>query len=210
MTRFVAEGRIKEVFIERCVLASLDHPAIIKLFQSFKNQNKLYLLTEYCTRGSLDGFLKKKVTLGNALAKHITAEIVLALEYLREMQVVHRDLKPGNIVLDSRHHIKLIDFATCKVFNKDIQARIQAFRSKNNLAKTMGFGDDNDLERANNQGSRMYSMVGTEEYLAPETIGDCDLSYASDYWSLGVILYQLLCGHTPFKGRSPLETYQNI
>lgn len=56
----------------------------------------------------------------------------------------------------------------------------------------------------------MYSLVGTEEYLAPETLSDTDLSYASDYWSLGVIMYQLLSGTTPFKGRSDLETYNNI
>ena len=48
------------------------------------------------------------------------AEIIVALEYLRENEIVHRDLKPGNIVLDNSYHIKLIDFATCKVFNKDI------------------------------------------------------------------------------------------
>lgn len=125
------------------------------------------------------------------------------------MQVVHRDLKPGNIVLDAKHHIKLIDFATCKVFNKEIAAKIAAFRSKNDLMKTMGFGDDNDLDRSTKD-ARVYSLVGTEEYLAPETINGHDLSYACDYWSLGIILYQLLCGVTPFKGRSELETYQNI
>lgn len=51
----------------------------------------------------------------------MTAEIVLALEYLRKMQIIHRDLKPGNIVLDQNYHVKLIDFATCKVYNKEIQ-----------------------------------------------------------------------------------------
>ena len=59
--------------------------------------------------------------------------------------------------------------------------------------------------------SRMNSLVGTEEYLAPETLSDMgELSYTCDYWSLGVILYQLLFGVTPFKGRSDLETYHNI
>ena len=57
--RFVQECRVKEVFIERCILANLDHPLIIKFFQSFKNQNKLYLLVEYCARGSLLEFLKR-------------------------------------------------------------------------------------------------------------------------------------------------------
>ena len=63
--KFINEGRIKEVFIERCILASLDHPSIIKFYQSFKNQNKLYLLVEYCQRGSLMDFLKRQGSLKN-------------------------------------------------------------------------------------------------------------------------------------------------
>ena len=207
--KFLQEGRMKEVFIERCILANLDHPLIIKFFTSFKNQNKLYLLTEYCAKGSLLAFLKRQGSLNNQLAKHVTAQIVVALAYLREMQVVHRDLKPGNIVLDANYHIKLIDFATCKVFNKEILAKIGAFKNKNDFLRSMGFSDDYDINRTTD--SRMNSLVGTEEYLAPETINDRgELSYSCDYWSLGVILYELLCGVTPFKGRSDLETYQNI
>lgn len=206
--RFISEGRIKEVFIERCILASLEHSTIIKFYQSFKNQNKLYLLIELCSRGSLVDFLKRESCLNNELAKHVTAEIVVSLEYLRSMQIVHRDLKPGNIVLDSNYHIKLIDFATCKVFNPDILAKIAAFKSKNDLLRSMGFNDDSDINMAS---GRMNSLVGTEEYLAPETLSDMrELSYSCDYWSLGIILYQLLCGQTPFKGRSDLETYHNI
>jgi len=143
--RFINEGRIKEVFIERSILASLDHPSIIKFYQSFKNQNKLFLLVEFCPRGSLMDFLKRQGCLNNVLAQHLTAEIVLALEYLRSMQIVHRDLKPGNIVLDANYHIKLIDFATCKVYNPAIQAKIAAFQNKNDLLRSMGFNDDTDL-----------------------------------------------------------------
>jgi len=187
INRFISEGRLKEVFIERCILASLDHPSIIKFFQSFKNQNKLYLLVEFCHRGSLLDFLKRESMLNNELAKHITAEIVLSLEYLRTMQIVHRDLKPGNIVLDANYHIKLIDFATCKVFNPDILSKIAAFKSKNDLLRSMGFNDDSEINMAD---GRMNSLVGTEEYLAPETLNDVGkLSYSCDYWSLGIILY---------------------
>ena len=57
----------------------------------------------------------------------------------------------------------------------------------------MGFSDDNELNLTSKD-ARHYSLVGTEEYLAPETLSDSDLNYTSDYWSLGVILYQLLCG----------------
>ena len=71
----------------------------------------------------------------------------------------------------------------------------------------MGLQDDNDV-RGNHE--RHFSLVGTEEYIAPETLEDNDLSYACDLWSLGIIVYQMLCGVTPFKGRSELETYQRI
>lgn len=83
--RFISEGRIKEVFIERCVLASLDSPSIIKFFHSFKHSNKLYLVLENCAKGSLSSFLKNQGSLNNLLAKHMTAEIIIALEYLRDM-----------------------------------------------------------------------------------------------------------------------------
>lgn len=118
--RFMAEGRIKEVYIEKCVLDSLDHPSIVKFYQSFRQGNKLYLVVEHCSQGSLQAFLQKNKKLTPPLIKHFAAEMIQALEYLREKEIVHRDLKPGNIVLDDKHHLKLIDFATCKVFNKEI------------------------------------------------------------------------------------------
>jgi len=93
----------------------------------------------------------------------MTAEIVVALEYLHTMQIVHRDLKPGNIVLDSNYHVKLIDFATCKVYNKEIQDKIVAFKGRNDLLKSMGFSDDTDLT-SSSRDCRMNSLVGTEEY----------------------------------------------
>ena len=123
------------------------------------------------------------------------------------MQIVHRDLKPGNIVLDSKMHLKLIDFATCKVFNKEISQKANDLKKKLNLGRSIGLEDDTDLR---NHASRHFSLVGTEEYIAPETIEDKDLSYASDLWSLGIMIYEFLCGVTPFKGRSVLETYRNI
>jgi len=113
--KFEKEGRVKEIFIERCVLANLDHPAIIKLYDSFKHRAKFCLLVEYCKRGSLLELQKREGRLKNELASHFTAEIVVALQYLRLRGIVHRDLKPGNIVLSHDYHIKLIDFATCKI-----------------------------------------------------------------------------------------------
>ena len=109
---------MKEIFVEKRVLSDLDHPSIVKLHQSFAANGKLYLLLEHCPGHSLQEFLRPRRTLPLSLAKHFIAEIVQSLEYLRENEVVHRDLKPGNIVLDGDNHLKLIDFATCKLLNK--------------------------------------------------------------------------------------------
>lgn len=123
------------------------------------------------------------------------------------MEVIHRDLKPGNIVLDANSHLKLIDFATCKVFNPLIKQKIEGLRQRVSFGKTTGLEDDTDLLSNSVSQARQYSLVGTEEYIAPETLKDTDLSYACDLWSLGVILYQLMTGTTPFKGKNSLETY---
>lgn len=117
------------------------------------------------------------------------------------MKVVHWDLKPGNILLDKQMHAKLCDFATAKVFSDEINSAIAEAESKMQAL----FRNQNDEDY-----SRNFSLVGTEDYLPPETLLDTDVSYASDLWSLGVILYQLIVGETPFRGKTQMQTYINI
>lgn len=80
----------------------------------------MYYLLEYAPNGSLGDLLKREYIVSLKLAKVFIAEILLSLEFLRKMKVVHRDLKPGNILLDQDYHIKLIDFATAKIFNEGL------------------------------------------------------------------------------------------
>lgn len=197
--KLMADNRVKEIFIERQVLMHLDHPSVIKFHCSFRNLNKLYILLEYCAHGSLQDFLILKKTLSLPLARHMTSELVDALEYLRNNQIVHRDLKPGNVVLDKDYHLKLIDFGTCKLFNSDILSRVLKMEM---IAKLGG--------QAQADMFRTFSLVGTEDYISPEVLQDLEVTYACDLWSLGVILYQMLHGSTPFKGKTPEETYSNI
>ena len=86
---------------------------------------------EHVPNGSLFDFIKREKQLNLKLARHFAAELVLALEVLKSYQIVHRDLKPGNILLDKDYHIKLIDFATCKILDPVLIDKIpQKYQSR--------------------------------------------------------------------------------
>lgn len=110
--------------IEKFVLSYLKSPSIIKFYSSFQDKQKLYFLLELMPCGSLADLMKRECMLSVKLTRHIIAEIVLGLEFLRVNQIIHRDLKPGNVVFDRNYHCKLIDFATAKLMNEKLAARI--------------------------------------------------------------------------------------
>eukprot|EP00347_Sterkiella_histriomuscorum_P004693 403359467 len=201
------EEKQHEVHIEKMVLSYLKNSSFIKFYQSFQDKTKLYFLLEYIPNGSLCDFLKSERKISDKLARHFVAEIVLGLQYLRQMQVIHRDLKPGNLLLDENYHIKFIDFATSKVLNKDMKDRIP--RKK---ASQVNLCNELTQEQLNQAylDQRNYSMVGTEEYVAPEILKKEEVTYATDLWSLGIIIYQMYTGKTPFKGNSEYVTFENI
>ncbi|CDW71498.1 phosphoinositide-dependent protein kinase i [Stylonychia lemnae] len=204
------EEKQHEVHIEKNVLTYLRNQSIIKFYQSFQDQLKLYLLLEYIPNGSLFDLLKREKYLSKKLCQHYSAEIVLALEYLRQKQIIHRDLKPGNILLDEKYHLKLIDFATSKILNPELAKKIPRKKS----SQQEFFGRQQDLQQQQldkeYQEKRNYSMVGTEEYVAPEILKKLDPTYSADLWSLGIIIFQLFTGKTPFKGLSEYVTFENI
>ena len=120
---------MKEFVVEGCILASLEHKSIIKLYHSFSQSKCFYQLLELCPRGNLVNFLRHQRggKFSGVLAKQIAAEIVVALSYLRANGIIHRDLKPENVTLDKHYHIKLIDFGSCKVLdNPTLKQKIEA------------------------------------------------------------------------------------
>ena len=142
------------------------------------------------------------------------AEVVLALEYLHEQGIVYRDLKPENILVQDNGHIMLTDFdLSLRLSSQDSQTR-----SEHESANS--YNSSSDEERSSRsstsidggvEGSmKSHSFAGTVEYIAPEVLWCTGHAFPVDWWSLGIFMYEMMYGKTPFRGTSRKETFFNI
>ena len=168
------------------LLKNLDHPNIVKLFEYFSDNEKYYLITEYCKGGDLFELIKKKKVFSEESAAYIMYQIFRALIYCHYTHnLIHRDIKPENIVVyrqnnarEDLYDVKLIDFGISKIFNKS--------------------------EKTNDNKVR-----GSLNYIAPEVL-DRVYDEKCDIWSCGVILYILVIGKYPFNGKDKNDILNKI
>lgn len=170
--RILERSHGEYVRAERDALTAVVHPYIVTLRYSFQTSQKLYLVLDFINGGHLFFQLYRAGTFSEQLAKLYTAELVLAVAYLHSQGFVHRDLKPENVLLDSEGHVKITDFGLAK-------------------------GNLSDAE-----GQRTNSFIGTMEYMAPEIIAGKGHGKAVDWWSVGILLYEMLCGMPPFRSKT--------
>ncbi|XP_002968173.2 probable serine/threonine protein kinase IRE [Selaginella moellendorffii] len=188
----IRKNAVRSVQAERNILISARNPFVVRFFYSFTCSENLYLVMEYLNGGDLYSLLMSMGCLEEDMARVYIAELVLALEYLHSLGVVHRDLKPGNILIAHDGHIKLTDFGL---------SRMGLINSTDDLAIAM-----ND-DREHNQ---LKSAVGTPDYLAPEILLGTEHDHAADWWSVGIILYEFLTGVPPFNAEHPQIIFDNI
>jgi len=198
----IQRQKIKRVLTEREILATADHPFIVPLYYSFQSQDKLYFIMEYCAGGEFFRMLQKqpKKCLPEIAVKFYAGEVLLALEYLHFKGFIYRDLKPENILLHSSGHIRLSDFDLSKQTVTTLSPQ---------LIKPF-FSDMKDAKLTTKQIQEFNSFVGTEEYIAPEVIKGDGHNSTVDWWTFGILLYEMLYGKTPFKGTNQKETFSNI
>eukprot|EP01060_Flectonema_neradi_P006648 TRINITY_DN14510_c2_g1_i2.p1 TRINITY_DN14510_c2_g1~~TRINITY_DN14510_c2_g1_i2.p1 ORF type:complete len:838 (+),score=82.77 TRINITY_DN14510_c2_g1_i2:133-2514(+) len=186
---------------ERNVMAFTQSSQIVKLHYSFASTKYLYLAMEYMPGGDLFSLLERVESFDESTARFYIAEVYLALEYLHSMSVVHRDLKPDNILLSETGHIKLTDFGLSDVG--------VGFVLDNIISKT-----DNAFQSCygtpKNQSQRADEGGGTPDYVAPEIILGDQSDKMADYWSLGVLLYEFITGCPPFAADTAQQTFDNI
>lgn len=162
--QIVAMKQKKNVMLEKDILMALNHPFVLKMFATYKDKNRLYMLMELVQGGELFTRLQSQGGAVSVSATRFYGSCVLdALHYLHDRNIVYRDLKPENLLVDSTGHVKVVDFGFAKFVK-----------------------------------SRTYTLCGTPEYLAPELVLLKGHNKAVDYWALGVLLYEMAVGYSPF------------
>ena len=114
----VEKEQVAHVRAERDILVEVDHTWVVKMFYSFQDSDALYLVMEFLPGGDIMTLLMKKDTLPEEAAQFYMAETALAIETIHKLGFIHRDIKPDNLLLDSRGHVKLSDFGLCTGLQK--------------------------------------------------------------------------------------------
>ncbi|KAM0325377.1 hypothetical protein ACHAQA_007362 [Verticillium albo-atrum] len=202
----IKRNKIKRALAEQEILATSNHPFIVTLYHSFQSEDYLYLCMEYCSGGEFFRALQTRP--GKCIpeedARFYAAEVTAALEYLHLMGFIYRDLKPENILLHQSGHIMLSDFDLSK--QSDPGGKPTMIIGKNGTRESSLHIDT----RSCIANFRTNSFVGTEEYIAPEVIKGSGHTSAVDWWTLGILIYEMLYGTTPFKGKNRNGTFANI
>ncbi|XP_075677876.1 serine/threonine-protein kinase tricornered isoform X3 [Dermatophagoides pteronyssinus] len=209
----VEKEQVGHVRAERDFLVEADHQWVVKMYYSFQDSINLYLIMEFLPGGDMMTLLIKKDTLTEECAQFYIAETALAIESIHKLGFIHRDIKPDNLLLDARGHIKLSDFGLCTGMKKS--HRTEFYRDLSQAKPSDFTSSPMDSKRRaeswkKNRRQLAYSTVGTPDYIAPEVFKKTGYGASADWWSLGVIMYEMLIGYPPFCSETPHETYQKV
>ncbi|NP_001026680.2 maternal embryonic leucine zipper kinase [Gallus gallus] len=161
-------------------MKNLSHQHVCRLYHVIETSKKIFMVLEYCPGGELFDYIVSKDRLSEEEARVFFRQIVSAIAYVHSQGYAHRDLKPENLLIDEEHNLKLIDFGLC--------------------AKPKGGLD-----------YRLNTCCGSPAYAAPELIqGKAYIGSEADIWSMGVLLYALLCGFLPFDDDNVMALYRRI
>ena len=178
--KIIKKNSVKNINNEKKFLSMLNNPFLVNMICSFQDNENLYLVMDLLLGGDMRYHINKKAVYNrkndeNQL-KFIAGCVLVGLNYIHENKIIHKDIKPENLVFDSRGYIHITDFGISKIYHPD-----------------------NGKENS-----------GTPGYMAPEVLFNKDHNFSVDYFSLGVILYELLMGRRPYHGHSKKELRKDV
>ena len=220
------KNQLMHVRTEREIMTS-SNEWIVNLKYSFQDEYYLYLVMDYLPGGDLMNLLMKKEILTEEEARFYTAEMILAVDSVHKLNCIHRDLKPDNILIDKRGHIQLSDFGLSKLSDKvfyPMSVKEQSKPPKNlknsgsdSITTANSNIDSNNSLIKNNKNCHKkknrlmaYSTVGTPDYIAPEVFGQNGYGQEVDWWSIGVMFFEMVVGYPPFFSENPTDTCKKI
>uniref|UniRef100_A0A452IIL2 non-specific serine/threonine protein kinase n=1 Tax=Gopherus agassizii TaxID=38772 RepID=A0A452IIL2_9SAUR len=218
-------NQVAHVKAERDILAEADNEWVVRLYYSFQDKDNLYFVMDYIPGGDMMSLLIRMGVFPENLARFYIAELTCAVESVHKMGFIHRDIKPDNILIDRDGHIKLTDFGLCTGFrwthdSKYYQSGDHSRQDSMDFSNEWGdpancrCGDRlKPLERRaarQHQRCLAHSLVGTPNYIAPEVLLRTGYTQLCDWWSVGVILFEMLVGQPPFLAQTPLETQMKV
>lgn len=186
----VKNNKVKYVMIERDAISRMNHPGIVKLYWTFKDNRSLFFVLDLARGGELYTYIRRLAPFDIDTARFYAAELLLAIEHIHSRGVIHRDIKPENILLDDKLHIKVADFGSAKIIQDN--------------------ADGESADGAAAAAAAARSFVGTAEYVSPELLRSDPVSRETDFWALGCVIYQMLSGKSPFKAATDYLIFQKI
>lgn len=192
----VYKNQVHHVRAEKDALSQAKDDWVIGLHYSFQDDNFLYMVMDYLPGGDLMTHLMRKDTFDENECRFYIAELVEAVDYIHSnLHYIHRDIKPDNIVFDTEGHIRLLDFGLCK-HSPPEPAAMEGAAGGSNPARA-GPGA---VRRAPRHPTRaqLQSVVGTPDYMGPEVFRKDPYGKECDWWSVGIIMFEMLFGGPPF------------
>ena len=167
--------QVDHILNEIKILTLVSHPFIVEIYGFTQDERYIYIILEFINGGELFTYLRSVIKFPIDQSVFYAGQVVLIFEYLHSKNIIYRDLKPENLLIDTHGYLKLTDFGFAKICLK-----------------------------------RTYTLCGTPEYIAPEILLNKGHGKPVDWWTFGILLYEMLAGFPPFNDEDPMGIYQKI